>query len=294
MVFSEKIREAIRQYIGYIVIFLTSVVYVLTAVIRIDATGKTIPQIIGDSAVIFFLGVFFNRLFGVQGIQRGESDPRVVAAKELHGDAVMRIADRIDKLDEWCEIENAKNLKIQRTKILAKAGLTYDECFDSDGVALAKEFKAGKGTPRYIKRAERAKKRAFRKSRRLKLTILSAGLLTSEGGRTDDPFFLGRTKGQHNRSAGIKDILSKIGVAIVFGYYGIQILEEISYAQFIWHLLQILVLLVMGVVKMYDSYFYMVDEYKNRLVKKADFLQKFENSRKDGGINEQIPSNEPT
>lgn len=292
--FSDKIRNALKEYVGFIVIFITAALYILTAVVRIDSTGKSIPQIIADGSIIFFLGIFFNRLFSVQGIKKGESDPRMLAVKQMHTDAVLRISPYIDELDAWCDAANAANLAMERTKILAQAGLRYDDIFDKNGVSLPFVISVTKKAPRAKKRADRAKKRALRRAKGLKLAVITASILTSEGGKGNDRYYLGRTRDQYDRGELFKDVVSKLGVAIIGGYYGISIIEDFSYSLFLWNSLQIMIIIIMGVVKMYDSYYYVVEEYRNRVIKKVDLLQKFENSRKDGGINEQIRSNEPT
>ena len=115
------------------------------------------------------------------------------------------------------------------------------------------------------------------RSLRLKLTPITASGLTSEGGKKQDPYFFGRTKSQYERQTVAKDIISKIAVACLFGYYGAELVQDFSWASLIWKLLQVGIFVVMGVIKMYQSYMFVIDEYRGRIVKKIDNLQKFEN-----------------
>lgn len=214
---------------GFVVAFI-SIVYIATAVITIDETGKTISQIIADGTIAFLLGLFINRVFDLQGMMNGEREEKVIATKQLHGEMVMKISPNIEKLDDWCEIENRKNYRVQRTKILARAGLKYEDCFDENGVA--KQFKVDKEKmqDKYLRRQELKRLALYNKAVNLKLTALSAGELTSEGGKQQDPYYFGRTKAQYEASRSIMDIISKIGIAVIIGYYGVGLIEEFSYA----------------------------------------------------------------
>ena len=46
---NEKIRDFFKQNIGYFIVALVSIVYIATAFITVDETGKTIGEIIADT-----------------------------------------------------------------------------------------------------------------------------------------------------------------------------------------------------------------------------------------------------
>ena len=274
---NEKIKDFFRQNIGYFVVGFISIVYIATAFITIDETGKSVSQIIADGVVAFLLGVFINRVFDLQGMMSGEREEKVVATKKLHGEMVMKISPSIEKLDDWCEEENRKNYKVQRTKILARVGLKYDDCFDDNGVAKPYKVDQSRLNDKYLRKQELKRLAYYNKAVNLKLTALSAGELTSEGGKQQDPYYFGRTKAQYEANQSIMDIISKIGIAVIIGYYGVGLIEEFSYATLIWNTLQVGLFLVMGVIKMYQAYTFITDEFRGRIIKKIDNLQKFEN-----------------
>ncbi len=274
---NEKVKDFFRQNLGYFIVGFVSVVYILTAFLSIDETGKTITQIIADGAISFLLGLFINRIFELQGMMNGDCEERVSATIEEHGKIVMRISPHIDKLDKWCESENDKNYKLQRTKILARVGLKYDECFDENGVAIAWKPNDERLKDRFLRKAELKRVAGFHKAINLKLTALSGGELTSEGGKQDDPYFMGRTKAQYRTQTSISDSVSKLGTAIIIGYYGVSLIKDFNYANLIWTTLQVALFLAMGVITMFKAYNYVVDEFRGRIVKKIDNLQKFEN-----------------
>lgn len=273
----EKTKEFFRNNIGYMIVAVVAAIYIATSVITMGRTGKTIGEIISDGAIVLFLGVFINRIFDLQGMINGERQERVQNTVMLHGEIVTRISPHIDKLDKWCEKQNDEALKVQRTRILAGEGMKYSDYFDESGVAKNFIIDEAKLKNKLSRCDELRRIKCYRKALRLKLTPITAGSLTSEGGRKQDPFFFGRTKSQYERQVAVKDLISKIAVACLFGYYGAELVQDFSWASLVWKVLQVGIFLTMGVIKMYQSYMFVTDEYRGRIVKKIDNLQKFEN-----------------
>lgn len=273
----EKAREFLKKNIGYMVVGLVSAIYIATSVITMGKTGKTFGEIVADGAIVLFLGMFINRIFDLQGMMNGDREVRVQETIRLHGEAVVRVSPYLDRLDKWCEEKNEEALKMQRTKILASEGMRYDDYFDEKGGAKPFFVNKDRLKDKFLRVDEIKRLRCFRKALRLKLTPLTASGLTSEGGKKQDPYYLGRTKSQYERGATISDVITKVIIACLFGYYGAELVQDFSYADLIWKALQIGIFFITGVIKMYQSYMFVVDEYRGRIVKKIDNLQKFEN-----------------
>ncbi len=274
---NEKIRDFFKQNIGYFIVALVSIVYIATAFITVDETGKTIGEIIADTAVVFFLGLFINRVFDLQGMMNGDRDERVQMAIVTHGETVVKISPYIDRLDEWCKLKNEENLKVQRTRVLASEGMRYEDYFNEDG--SAKDFKPDeeKLKNKTLCKTEKARIRCFKKALHLKLTPITAGALTSEGGKKQDPYNFGRTKGQYETQTSVRDIITKICIAGIFGYYGVRLIQDFNYATLIWNGLQVAIFLIMGCIKMYNSFMFVTGEYRTRIVNKTNNLEMFHN-----------------
>ena len=274
---NEKIRDFFKQNIGYFIVALVSIVYIATAFITVDETGKTIGEIIADTAVVFFLGLFINRVFDLQGMMNGDRDERVQMAIVTHGETVVKISPYIDKLDDWCKLKNEENLKVQRTRVLASEGMRYEDYFNEDG--SAKDFKPDeeKLKNKTLRKTEKARIRCFKKALHLKLTPITAGALTSEGGKKQDPYNFGRTKGQYETQTSVRDIITKICIAGIFGYYGVRLIQDFNYATLIWNGLQVAIFLIMGCIKMYNSFMFVTGEYRTRIVNKTNNLEMFHN-----------------
>ena len=274
---NEKIRDFFKQNIGYFIVALVSIVYIATAFITVDETGKTIGEIIADTAVVFFLGLFINRVFDLQGMMNGDRDERVQMAIVTHGETVVKISPYIDRLDEWCKLKNEENLKVQRTRVLASEGMRYEDYFNEDG--SAKDFipDEEKLKNKTLRKTEKARIRCFKKALHLKLTPITAGALTSEGGKKQDPYNFGRTKGQYETQTSVRDIITKICIAGIFGYYGVRLIQDSNYATLIWNGLQVVIFLIMGCIKMYNSFMFVTGEYRTRIVNKTNNLEMFHN-----------------
>lgn len=271
---SEKTKDFIKNNAGYLAVAAVCIVYMATAFVTVGETGKSIGAIIADGAVSFFLGAFITHLLDLQGLMLGESDPKMIATHNDHSKLVMKISPNIDKLDEWCEQRNREALRIARVRILASAGIKYENYFDGDD---PKEFAFEKCSTLSARIKQLSRYRIYKKALKPKLTPLSSGTLTSEGGKIDDVNYLGMTKGEYEARVGAQDIISKIALSLVFGYYGVDMLANFSPATLIWRALQTGIFLVMGTIKLYRSYRFIVDDYRNRVIKKTDYLQKFDN-----------------
>ena len=223
-------------------------------------------------------------LFDIQGIMDGKKDDLVVSTLEDHSRTVERIEPYLDRLDGWCEGENAKARKTVRTRMLAAAGMKYSDYFEKDEplpFEFSKRENEAKGFLIFKRRTpaekeERRRHRTFLRALNVKLTRLSSGLLTSEGAERCDVNYLGQTEREYERTGAIKDIASKLILAMVFGYYGVDMVANFSYALLIWRALQVVSYICMGILKMNKSRKFIVEEWRGRIVKKIGYLKKFE------------------
>ncbi len=277
-------REFITKNIGYAAVALVCLVWMCMSFVAMGKTGKSVHEIISDSSLSLCMGVSINYLLGIQGSMNGERDERMISTRALHGATVERISPYIERLDGWCANKNAEALKTERTKLLAAAGLKYSDCFDSDGVAQPYTPNTVRLKNKLQRADELRRIKIYRRAVKLRLSLLSSSELTGEGGRSGDPNYLGPTKAQYQMRSGIQDIASKIAMSLVFGYYAVDLVKEFNYASLIWRGLQVCIFLVMGIIKMYNFYNFTVEDYRGRIIKKIDNLQKFENDIKNGSL----------
>jgi len=272
---AERASKFFKSYLCYFIDGIVCIAYIATSIYNISESGKTILSIIADGLVAFLISYFIARTMDVQGLLNGERDPRVEATNELHGKKIVEIEPFLDKLDKWCEIKNVENVREQRIKMLASVGLKYTLYFDEDGIGQG--FKRRQCNSRLEKNDERKKERMYYKCLRLKLTPLSTSALTSEGAKPNDPYNFGRTKEDYKKQNAGKDIISKVALGVLGGYFTVTMITDLSWALVVWKCLQVSIFLIMGVMKMMNSYLFIIDEYRGRIIKKINNIEKFQN-----------------
>ncbi len=295
--------EMFYKNAGYVVVVLISFVYVASSLINISRSGKSVYEIVGTGVLSLILGVLINGIFRSMGVQKGDCDERTLATNALHGRTIEEIIPYIDKLDDFCEMENKRALKTVRTRILAREGLKYSDYFDEEGNPINAKFKiqnaknnpsvtqachlplTKEATPHPSPAAtpsptgegyvvDRAKRKAYKRALRVRIKPLLSSNLTSDGVKATDPFDFGRSKKSYTTRRSASDVIIKLLMALIFGYFGVT-LSEPNVASIIWNSLQIILYISSGIIQMYSSYSWVVDDYRASIIKKIDYLQKF-------------------
>lgn len=287
-----KAKEWFVNNIIYIIVTLISAVFLFSAIFEISETGKTLEEILLNSALILVIGYVITVLLDIQGIFKGGKTKEVISIKQNHDKVVERAEPYAKDLDIFCEQENISNLRQARTRILAKAGLNYDECFNqnssakevkfecvekpekdknktkSENALIFKEYKEKLSNTRY-------KKKMFKQAVRVRLTQLTTQDLISNGANKYDKFDLGDTQKDYLRKSGIGSILSKVAVALIFGYYTIQLISDFSWAVLLWNALQVVTFLAFGIIKYFQAYMFMQNQFVDRVKRQISELKKF-------------------
>ncbi len=276
--------DAFYKSAGYIAVVLISLIYIGGSFIMISKTGKSVYEIIATGVLSMITGLLINGVFRSIGIRRGEDDERTISTAKLYSDSVEAIVPHIDRLEEFCELENKRALSSIRRKLLAKAGLKYDDFFDSDGVLCGYAYElyreeeileASKKQAIKMRRINEKRKHAYNKAVNIKIKLLTPSTLTSEGVKENDPFDFGKTKKEYSSQKNMSDLVSRVLMALIFGYFGVSFVSEVNPAVLIWNTLQIVMYITSGIIQMYSSFMWIVDEHRASLIKKIDYLQKF-------------------
>ena len=257
--------EAIYKNAGYLVVALISAVYIAGSLINISRSGRSIYEILGTGVLSLIVGIMINGVFRSIGLRKGDEDERTVATSALHAKAVEEITPYIDRLDSFCERESRLAKRAVRTRILAYEGMKYSDYFDGDDCLLA-----GVEAPK-----DKRKRRVYFKALRTKIKPLLSSNLTSDGANASNPFDFGKSKREYASTKSASDVAVKLIMAIVFGYFGVSLTGEINIASLIWNTLQIVLYVAGGVIQMYSSFSWVVDDYRAGVIKKIDMLQKF-------------------
>lgn len=264
--------EALYKNAGYIGVLLISLIYILSGLITISKTGKTVWEILATGVISMIIGILINSIFRGMGIRRGDEDERMVQAAKLHAKTVEEILPDMDKLDLYCELESKKAKKLIRSRILLEGGISYSSVFDEEGVLI---YKPEVASTKEEKRQAREKNRLIKRALRVKMKSLTPIALTSDGGKSDNPFDFGKSKSAYSRVQTVADLLMRACMAVIFGYFGVTLLYEVDLSKIIWNSLQIIMYVCSGIVQMYTSYMWIVDLYRGSVIRKIDQLEKF-------------------
>lgn len=276
--------DALYKNAGYIAVVLISLVYIGGSFILISKTGKSVGEIIATGVISMLVGLLINGVFRSIGINKGEGDERTIKTAQLYSKSIEEISPYVDKLEDFCEMENKRAISSLRRKILATAGLHYNDFFDSEGVLCSssyelysdEEIKGAKGRKKRKMILENFKrKRAYDKASNLKIKHLTPSALTCDGVKENNPFDFGKSKREYSREKNLSDALSRVVMAVIFGYFGVTFVSEINPAVLIWNTLQIVMYITSGIIQMYSSFSWVVDEHRGGIIKKIDYLQKF-------------------
>ena len=256
---------------SYIAVVLISVAYVASSLVLISKTGRGVYEILGSGALSLIVGILINSTFRDLGIRRAEQDERTISTKALHEQTVEQITPFIDRLDGFCEKENERALKRIRARILLSAGLRYEDCFDERGATMDLDSSLLGADKTKNKRILKA----YKKAQAVRVKPLSSFLLTCDSTSYNNPYDFGKSKREFDMQRGASDIMTRVVMAIIFGYFGVSLVSEVNVATIIWNVLQIVMYVTSGIIGMYSSYSFIVDEHRTGIIKKIDVLQKF-------------------
>lgn len=278
----DKTKDFLRLNLFFFVVALACAVYIVRGFVEIVETGKTVGEIIADGFVSALFGFLISKLLSMQGLVKGAQAPEVADTNLLHSKTVMKITPKIYLLDKWCEEKNKEALKTAQSKILATGRISYDDFARGLYRTITAEGE------KFMSEEElsRDRRKVVKKARRVKLTPLTASNLTSDGEKTIDPYDFGMDKKEYARARDGRQIISKIMCGALFGFYGVQLIADFNVANLIWTSIQVVLFLVMGVISYLQSYSFVTDEYRHRIVRKIDNLIKFDNQT--GEINEEL------
>ncbi len=287
---NDRLSGWLKIYTNYTAAAALGLVYLAMSVVKMDDTGRSLAAIISDSFLVFIVGLCINSVFRGNGLKLGRAETEVQEAIRRHEALASEVAPHVGELSLWCARETARALKLERLRVLADESLRYEDCFDVEGRPIPYE-------PRYIEkrpfergfwravrfnRSETRRARAALRAACLKITPMSAGELLSEGHSTGDPFHMGRSREEFVRQSTMRDALSKVVVSVVFGYYGVSMLEDFKPAILIGRIFQVVLFAVFGLMTQATAMDYMRDEFRARMVSKASYLIQFQGEMNAG------------
>ncbi len=280
----DRLSGFLKLYTNYAAAGLLGFVYLAVSVVRMDATGRTLPQILSDSFLVFIVGICVSSVFRQNGLKLGRAEAEVMEAVSRHEAVAAAVAPRVTELSLWCAEETARVLRTERMRVLADECMRYEDCFDEQGRPIPYEpryiekrpFERGFWRAMQFNRLETRRARAAIRAARLRIRPLRAGELLSEGHSLGDPFHMGRSREEFVREGRWRDIATKTMISLVFGYYGVSMLEDFRPEVLLWRIFQVILMGVFGLMTQAAAMDYMRDEFRARMISKASYLHQFQ------------------
>lgn len=257
---SYKFTQFLQKNMFPIIIALVGTVYILTGLSRIIRTGDTVGEIIANSALTTILGWFISAMFGQQAIVDAFDHEDIINALNTLAKEIESIDPHIRKLDTFCEYENRQKMIRRRTRILGKAGITYEE------------FEKGLVKKQLTKRQWKTVKKAQK---------IGYGYLTSDWLLSDIEEAEIRDKKPENVQVysfrkNVYNLITKTVTGILSGIYVLEpLLHGVNWNIVIWRLFFFGMWILFGYVRYGADFNYITKTYRKTIVMKTTAIVKF-------------------
>lgn len=264
--FGQKLRDNMQKFI----IAIVSILYITQGMFQIVSKDTTPFEVLGSVGIAITIGVIISQSMSNMGLKDGRKNESYIASIQSYGQAKEKATPYFDKLSQWCEYKNAQDLEFKKKDIIQTAGLNW------------KAFKFGyydehtdKLTEEQLKALEEAKKCRIAK---LNSQELLSDLPRNRRGRVNSKF--GESTQSYAKRNAFTDAIYRIGISLVLGMYSLYpaFTEDPSkmWASIVWNTLQIAVWLTFGIMKYYNSYSFIVDEYRQtHIIGKTEYFNEF-------------------
>lgn len=270
-------------------------ILIATAIFEPTKTGASLYEIVINSVAIYVSTMAINALLRDKSIRDAFQLQSVQDTIDDFEKRVKRVIDRgeMEDLDRWCDEKNKANYESQRKRILSSVGLDYKEFFE-DGEYTGKEIHIPKlreareiglwAFPRAWRLAVKQSK-AVTSARYLRLSEISAQMLTTEGENANDRYRMGRDVSTYKSQTTKSQAVKKIVLAVVLGYYTAAVIANFSLLNLVLKIIQVAFALVMGSMDYLTAAGYVINELMGRYTKKTRLIDQYHGSKKEGADN---------
>jgi hypothetical protein len=267
--------ERLMDWIGFIGSILLAGAYLAWGLINLKETGKSVMEIIGEAALIFALSQAMTLLLRIQGILLGKKSQAYTDTLSLFGDTVVKCAPIIEYGEEFVIEENRSALKQVRIQILSTKGMKYEDHFDEDGRFKDSFYVVSDKKNKLINKRIKDKNVALNNAVNARVTMLQFNDLTASDSHPSDPNYLGTTETQYLLSRSLMGILLGAATAILFSYYGYELIRDFKKEDLIYKAIQISFILIIAIIQLLLSYLNVIGAIRNRMVRQINKLEKF-------------------
>lgn len=256
--FSQKLTAFAKRNINSLIIIAVAIAYILYGLIRIEETGKSVMEIVGESFLSAVVGFTIKQFRMRTGTNDGLISPLFVAKTNAYGQKKMEISPFIDELPNFCKYKNSTRLKARQSEVLINYGMNYQKFINGD----------------YSNTNDKFTKKVLKKVRNIKMLKYTPLLLTNAYGNTSfEDEALNVSIEKFERTKVISRVILTLACGILFGYFVPS--RNFSIASVLWSSLQIAIYLVMGQLEYNNAYYFVTQTLRGKIERVICILDEF-------------------
>jgi hypothetical protein len=277
----EKVVTAVKYWASNIIVAIICIVYILKDFASIVVTGKSLWEIVAYAFIALTTGFMVSVLRSEKGISDAKSSNKFTGTLDMYGEAKKGIEPCIESVAMFCEEKNKSELKNVQIHILSKAGLSYEtfkQWQEGNEIIGIKD-----NTP-----LAKLRRKCLTEASRVKIYRLTTQALLSDENKYKGDTYLGEDISTYRLKDRAMDISTRWVFALVGAYFGLSLLiDGISWGTVLWACFQVAIFLVQGQMRYTNSYNFIEDKYRNRLIRKSFLLKEckaWSERRKANGV----------
>ena len=257
----KKVVDFFQKNIYEIAIVAVCLVRVVAGLANIQESGKGVAEIIGDSVMSIIFALMLARMLECKGLAVGARAQCYTDAIDSYWKLAQRAGKHINKMDKWCKKYSEEKYEDSVTKMLFPLGLTFEQFKKGD----YDEQKFSKSQNRQL-----AKVRKFRAH-----AYSTEELMSGELDFKPDKDYSKVSKKEYIKNSARSDLIIKVVIAFVFGYFSLPPISAWDWGGFIWTLFETVLIFGISVMKYFNAYNYVVEDICEKVVNKTTILKRF-------------------
>lgn len=265
---ADKFVAFMKQNILNFLLVIIYGLFIFKDIMTIQESGKTILAIVADSLIAWFMGTTTSTIMRRKGQASAMTSDSYSKMKKEYNKEIENTDSHIDLLDPFCDEKNEQRLAKAQKAILRTERIKYDDFLNK--------------TMEEVCGNDKAKRKCWHKTQHAKIQLITPENLLSE---TDAKYDKGKkeeTLNEHNKKKFFGDASSKILFAVIFGYFSVSVAFG---ASILWSCIQVAIWLLWGIMSYLQEYFYIRQEYQNKIYRKINYLKEFNNNYVKKGVN---------
>jgi hypothetical protein len=256
-----KIARFLKNRLYDIAIVLLCLTRIVFGLAEIQKTGHTVAQILADGFITLVFSIVLSRLLEGKGLISGEKTTEYQEAIKNYKSQRDRIGDNITLLDEWCDKYTHKRYENKVKTLLMPYGISLKDYQENT-------YDKSKFNEKQLKKLN-----AIGKTKVKKLTTVS--LMAGDLETIKEMDYDRITKKSFTRLSASSDLVLKIVLSIVWGYYTLPAIATWNWAGAIWALMHTVLIFGLSVIKYFAAYNFVNEELRAKVMDKTNKIKQF-------------------